>query len=358
MSGEKDLDEREQEEEVVDAATGGPRFGSVAGDPELDALRSAKGDLMARMFGERAAGPVIANLQFQGVAARVPVRRAKIRIPSDHNIVGMGYGRKRVLGKSVGDRAVRVYVRRKLNEAELTRAERVPSRLNGYPTDVIQVGTVMALGSPGSSVGHHAGGAGTLGAYVSVGQNGAHVLSSSHVIARCGQCQFHDDVYQPGPADGGAAPPFAKLVRWTSVSFAAGAENRVDAAIALPLVAPAQTGLPGLGPVTPAPAGANASENQRVAKFGKRTQLTTGVVGDNDSEAWVSIGGSLAYFVNQIAVDTEQGVFADVGDSGSLVVDADHVYPVGLVCAGGDGGSTVFINNINAVCAALGITVP
>lgn len=64
-------------------------------------------------------------------------RKRLLKLPG---VIGVGAGPKITRGRETGIHAVLVYVRRKQPLAELPRAERIPKRIDGAPTDVIQVG--------------------------------------------------------------------------------------------------------------------------------------------------------------------------------------------------------------------------
>jgi hypothetical protein len=59
--------------------------------------------------------------------------------------------------------------------------------------------------------------------------------------------------------------------------------------------------------------------------------------------------------VNQIKIRGPKGRFSDNGDSGSLVLDALSLQPIGLLFAGTKGGLSL-CNNITDVMSALGIS--
>ena len=52
------------------------------------------------------------------------------------NVVGIGIGPKVCGGRVGGGMAIKVFVCRKVPEAELTEADRIPPVIEGFPTDV------------------------------------------------------------------------------------------------------------------------------------------------------------------------------------------------------------------------------
>src|SRR4029077_10867515 len=120
-------------------------------------------------------------------------------------------------------------------------------QVNGVPTDVIPVGDLAALALPtscGVSVGHFMISAGTLGCLVqstAPGTGDHFILSNNHVLANTnsgtkeGPGVPGDDIWEPGPLDGGMAPAIAQLTDFEPIVFGslpAGSKNTIDAAIA------------------------------------------------------------------------------------------------------------------------------
>jgi len=68
-------------------------------------------------------------------------RRHESRLMRLPNVVGVGIGRK------AGQPAIAVFVTRKVPEAELSEAERVPRRIEGIQTVVVEVGVVGEQGA-------------------------------------------------------------------------------------------------------------------------------------------------------------------------------------------------------------------
>jgi hypothetical protein len=98
----------------------------------------------------------------------------------------------------------------------------------------------------------------------------------------------------------------------------------------------------------------SASLGQRVEKYGRSTELTTGRVIALDATVMVDYGGGqIAQFVHQIVIGG--GGFAKAGDSGSLVVSQDGLHPVGLLFAGTH--TVTIANPISDVLTAFGVTV-
>ncbi|MDQ0375378.1 hypothetical protein [Cellulomonas humilata] len=213
---------------------------------------------------------------------------------------------------------------------------------------------------PGVSIAHAKVTAGTLGAFVH--KDGVvHALSNFHVLAGSRQAKVGDTILQPGPADGGRAPrdTVGTLAAWVDLD-----QHRtalVDCAIALLDDQEVDPEYP-VGRVTTT---AVALGGEQVAKIGRTTSVTRGrvtaieldnvVVGYGDDMGEIS-------FDNQIEVEsTGTGPFSRGGDSGSLVYRADGV-ALGLLFAGSESGGEngtglTYINPIDAVLDALGVTL-
>jgi len=213
---------------------------------------------------------------------------------------------------------------------------------------------------PGVSIAHAKVTAGTLGAFVH--KDGVvHVLSNFHVLAGSPQAKVGDTILQPGPADGGRAPrdTVGTLAAWVDLDQRRTA--LVDCAIALLDDQEVDPEYP-VGRVTTT---AVALGGEQVAKIGRTTSVTRGrvtaieldnvVVGYGDDMGEIS-------FDNQIEVEsTGTGPFSRGGDSGSLVYRADGV-ALGLLFAGSESGGEngtglTYINPIDAVLDALGVTL-
>ncbi|MEK7682515.1 MAG: hypothetical protein AAB321_00515 [Chloroflexota bacterium] len=308
------------------------------------------------------------------------VRQAKERfkeaILQKPNVVGVGYGFKEIRGRRTTDLCVVALVRVKIPRSALAEQELVPTRVEGVPTDVVEVGVLRALQArtdrwrpaPGGvSVGHFKVTAGTLGAPVRDRATGDRlILSNNHVLANSNQANLGDPILQPGAIDGGSpsSDTLARLERFVQIQFnqqpptcgiakavAAVANflarlvgsrhrlrviqedplavNRVDAAVARPLNPGDLLGeILDIGEVhdTVPP-----TLGMAVRKSGRTTAFTTGQVTVIETTVTVNYGESrTARFEGQIVTSPmSQG-----GDSGSLLVDGESARGVGLLFAG------------------------
>lgn len=213
---------------------------------------------------------------------------------------------------------------------------------------------------PGISIAHAEVTAGTLGAFVH--KDGVvHALSNFHVLAGSPSAKVGDTILQPGPADGGrvSRDKVGTLAAWEELR--PGQDATVDCAIAVLDDQEVDPEYP-VGRITTT---AVALGGEQVAKIGRTTSITRGrvtaieldnvVVGYGDELGEIS-------FDNQIEVEsTGTGPFSRGGDSGSLVYRADGV-ALGLLFAGSESGGEngtglTYINPIDAVLDALGVTL-
>lgn len=213
----------------------------------------------------------------------------------------------------------------------------------------------------GSSVGHVAITAGTLGAFVRTADGELAILSNNHVLADENRAEIGDEVIQPADLDDGRAPDdvVARLAEY--VPIAPVGLNRVDAAYATLVdgidVDPA-AGIGSLGAGVVAPEDADL-----VQKLGRTTGLTGGrVTAFNVRSVIVEYDISpTVRFDGQIEIQPAEGTeFSRGGDSGSLIVsDGDRV-PIGLLFAGSDqggvdGGPVTYASPIGEVLGALNV---
>ncbi len=321
--------------------------------------------------------------------------RHKQLILSRPNVVGVGTGLKVTAGQLTDNVCVVALVRRKVRLTELAVENRVPHMLEGVPTDVLEVGDLVAFQSPtdrwrpappGVSLGHHLITAGTFGCVVHDRSNGTRlILSNNHVLANENNAQAGACHLAARSADHGQNPQdqIATLLRFVPLHFegeppppsclplswllrlaqalglkglvdslqkpAVAVNNLVDAAVALPQndndILDEILGIGNVSGVTVAELG------MTVRKSGRTTGLTTGQITILDSTVTVGYSnGRTARFDNQIITSA----MSRGGDSGSLLVTAsDPPLAVGLLFAGSD--QVTIYNPIQIVLDSLNI---
>ena len=310
----------------------------------------------------------------------------------------MGAGKRIRAGETVDheDYAMVVFVSKKKPLSALAEEDKVPSELGGVVVDVVDIGVVRALTTTrrrpalgGISIGHKDITAGTLGSVVyDKTTNKKLILSNNHVIANSNSAKEGDDIYQPGPHDGGTSRDtianlgkfveikfggemdwsdcpigdfFAKTLsaisrlfnrktRLEAVVYAEDEENLVDAALGIPtsddIVSDELFKLGFISGISP------AAPEDAVTKSGRTTGVTNGTIQYVDAEVEVSYGvGKTAYFVDQILTTN----ISAGGDSGSVVckkIDG-QLYATGLLFAGSE--TVTVLNRIEHVVDLLNI---
>jgi len=194
----------------------------------------------------------------------------------------------------------------------------------------------------GLSLGHFNITAGTLGCFARRSRDGAVVvLSNNHVLADENRGKRGDAILQPGKYDGGRKGTDTVAALAEFVKLKPRGTNLVDCAIAvlrsgIGYEAGRITYLGRITGVGPMP-----ETSARVAKLGRTTGATQGRVTAFELDN-VVVGYDLGNlrFDNQIEIEgAGADPFSDGGDSGSLIVDAEH-RGVALLFAGGDQGGT------------------
>lgn len=289
---------------------------------------------------------------------------------SPANVRGVAEGIKWTDGRPTGTPAVLVLVTHKVDKQLLSKEDLVPPTVGGVPTDVLQVGELVAGGGDdagagtqtlakrsrpargGYSVGHIAITAGTIatGAYdilpggsTSPPTHGVgippryYILSNNHVLANVNAARAGDAILQPGPYDGGVDPAdrigalsrFVPIVLDPPVARSLH-RNLVDCAIAEVAFHDIDRSIYWIGPARGWRQRAGVTVGMLVKKTGRTTNFTTGRITAINATVDVAYGGGrVARFSDQIITTN----MSAGGDSGSLVLTQDDV-AVGLLFAG------------------------
>lgn len=321
-------------------------------------------------------------------------------------ITGVGHGYKITNGAVTDRPAIIVYVEKKVPLSELSYGEALPVAIETMPTDVIEMPMPHALEWTGRfrpvpggvSAGHRDITAGTNSCTVRDGDTGAPLfLSNCHVYADSNAGQIGDDIYQPGPADGGGpADAVASLHRFVPIEWQtpdippidppdcqiasslaslanqlaelAGSKhrllaykiqqdddgpklNKVDCAVAKPFNDDLVSNeILDIGRVK---GSGDPQVGLVVQKSGRTTGYTTGDIQAVNVTISVRYGGlvQIATFIDQVVVQSSVQ-FSAPGDSGSLVLDMNN-NAVGLLFAGSE--ASTIINPIREVMSALNI---
>src|SRR5215211_3724640 len=292
------------------------------------------------------------------------------------NVVGLGVGPKQEGGEPTGEPAVLVLVSQKVSSDLLEEADQIPEELEGHRTDVVAIGSPVALGhgasaeagaqslatrvrpaQGGYSVGHFRITAGTIGTCVyDMLPGGAtnppghgigipprfYILSNNHVLADSNNAVPGDPILQPGRVDGGRDPAdrIARLSRFVPITFnpptpLAQHRNLVDAAVAEGQFHDLNREIYWNGYVQAWRPRQHIRTGLLVRKTGRTTNFTTGRIQAINATVDVTYGGGrVARFVDQIVTTN----ISAGGDSGSLVTTFDERaccnVAVGLLFAG------------------------
>ena len=240
------------------------------------------------------------------------------------NVVGTGIG-----FRSDGEVGLIVNVERKTDAEYLKGYDIIPKWIEDIRTDVVVTGKLVAprpitsirkssidrkkpiRPAPGGvSIGHYNITAGTLGFLVDV-DNERYIISNNHVLANENNAEIGDDIYQPGPYDGGTdKDTIASLADFIPIKF--DEENYVDAAIASPVSSNDVTfDIVGVG----IPRGfSKPFLGERVVKSGRTTGVTYGEISQIHGTFRIEYDAEEAIFEDQIMILQEifqRGVIAD-----------------------------------------------
>lgn len=339
----------------------------AAAEGELEPVVAAKDLLSARLFRVDSADT------FKEMSAAASPAVAD-------NLVGIGVGEKIVAGRHTGVMAVKLLVRIKYSEDQLSAEQRLPETVDGIPTDVEEVGTFRRRATavaapfaatpnprtkirpapPGSSVGFSTpagqlAGAGTFGALVKKSQQRLYILSNNHVLADEDRLPAGTPIFQPGFLDAGD-PPNNDVIAHLSLAAQLSVDrpNPVDCAIAEVTDASLVTNsILMIGPPTGVAA---ARQDMVVHKFGRTTGYTAGLITSINTDVRVKYRIGTLLFYRQIIIKglNDQPFSAD-GDSGSLIVERATGRAVGLLFAGSE--TDTIANHIDYVFQALNVTL-
>ena len=325
----------------------------------------------------------------------------KCKLMQKPNVVSVGCGYKTKDGKVINEYCVVVGVTRKLHDLIIEDKDLIPAQIDGVPTDVIQVGRIVAQldfdpkqryrpAPPGVSIGHSAITAGTFGCVVK--KNGKrYILSNNHVLAFSNEGVSGDNILQPGAADGGVPirDVIAGLHDFVEIEFSDGgglptcpitgayagiynifaklfkrvhrvkavnpdifaSSNLVDAALAEPIRS--DHILDDIVDIGKPRYSIYGVVGLAVKKYGRTTKLTRGTIQQVNVMVQVSYGaGKVAVFDEQIITSA----MSAGGDSGSVVLeDSAENNVVGLLFAGSE--QVTILNEINNVFNALGVSL-
>lgn len=316
----------------------------------------------------------------------------RILFLSKPHVIGLNVGYRIRGGNTTDERAVIVYVSRKLPESLLRSDHLIPKTVTiddqDVPVDVVESAIPKLLSGfslrcrplrGGMSIGIvSTRNGGTGGVCVTRNNGKAYILSCRHVL----NGNIGDAIVQPGLFDGGSAPDdvvgiladFVPLdfgqttVTLFGHTYTIPNSNYVDAALAQ-ITDGYNVGnreIHWIGyphPLRRCPTNSLGSRfellglmisQRKVCKMGCASGFTIGTVIWAFWEGFLSgaAGGNL-WFVNQLVVLGQDGPFVVGGDSGALVVDFETGTPIGLVVGGNR--DQAFVSPIQEVMNRLNI---
>jgi hypothetical protein len=199
---------------------------------------------------------------------------------------------------------------------------------------------------------------GTLGAIVQSTAQVPMVLSNNHVLANENKAKTGDPVLQPAPSDGGEDPDDRIATFSACVPLKFPGPNILDCAVAT-----VQQGIT-FDPVNIDQIGALAglrsqtlAKGDPVSKLGQTSGKTSGAVSAVDlGNLVIGYDSGDAVFNGQIEIESSNTIpFSQLGDSGSLIVDAD-LNAAGLLFSENDQGQS-YANPMAAVLSALSVNL-
>ena len=275
-------------------------------------------------------------------------------------IHGASIGYKVANGRVTDELAIRVYVQKKVTRAEVRRGARIPKRIGGVRTDVIQRGAYRLLDAPtlperlnpGETVKHPNGGFGTMTCVVAQGTQ-LKILSASHVLALGGNAEKGNLVEFVLTSDENRRFPIGRLDHFDDLRTPG--YKSMDAATALTDPGSVNTRFYDYTRISTELA--VLTHGLIVKKYGRHNLVTNGFLVDANAVENVPLDGLNVQFVGQVGVRSTnpQTPFAVPGDSGALAVSLEGIHPVGMVIAAVD--DYTLITPIGSILAAFGVVL-
>lgn len=276
--------------------------------------------------------------RFLGVPVRgSAIRQVKIAAEILQNLVGVGVSEKRCNRSPQDSPSVTFYVKEKLPRSLLTRRMMLPRTIEGLTCDVVACGrprpaqggaplaSVVNPLAPGAQIQVPGVAPGTLGAIVRDKDGDDCLITNCHILSGDLASGLGRSVYQPQVSALGSreiarvselVPLRTNHVNWADVGLAKLTGGALSAAI------------PHIGLLT---GHGEPEEEAPVVKFGFKTGLQEAVLDSIDTDFALSYGFMTAMF-KEVHVYRGSG-FADVGDSGSTIVEPVSRTSMGLLFA-------------------------
>ncbi len=291
-------------------------------NPSVDTVRRMLSAILLRGAQEHPAVPFSWRRSYSEVAERLNVPLGM------RQFIGVGLsdgpGRPEIIILVVEDR----FSNRSLEGALERFTKKARVQVTQIVTGPVRPASALrsrpAQGGDSVGLGSLSGETGSIGAVVADADDHAYLLSCNHVIAGVNGATRGAPVWQPGPLDGGLpGDTIGVLFEFCPITLDGVTPNRIDAALAdLVDVADCQPGIRQLGPIRGT---AVPRLRATVRKCGWATDVTDGVIRGRKFECLIPFEGKGdALFQDVYLISKSDGKFADRGDSGSIVIDANN----------------------------------
>ena len=256
----------------------------------------------------------------------------------DNDILGVAIGNKVKSGCVTNIKSITFLVKKKLPEARMMSAEVLPQEIDGYATDVVEVGgEILPMNKKkhrpvvGGISGMRQGlTACTLGMIV-FKDGKPHALTNQHCVTskELAESSIGEKWVQPSPVDGGGAQDSIGIVA-NSNCLHENEVNLIDSHI-VPLEAPYELTVHGYGEYPKK--WVEPEIGMRFTKVGRTTGKTTGTITHVNATAIVRYGDKYLKFCPCFFAVQDNYNIVNGGDSGSVVLCEEGV--IGQVFAAG-----------------------
>lgn len=247
-------------------------------------------------------------------------------------VLGVGVGHKIVEGKDTGRDAIVVVVEKKLPETVLLTEEKVPSRIDGIETDVIDAGGIIEPMQHrqkhrpviGGISGKVEGGTACSIALICFKDGKEHLLTNEHCVHNR-QDKTGKKFLQPSPADGGRMTDAIGIIN-NPPRIKNSEVNKIDCNI-VPLDKSIPYDLTVLGLENYPKKWVKPAVGMKFVKIGRTTGKTLGTISHINALAKVNYGGDLGvceFFPCIFALQNNYNIVSG-GDSGSCIFNEEGV---------------------------------
>jgi len=260
---------------------------------------------------------------------RQPIEKVKAKCEKEllikEDCLAVGIGNKIKNGVDTGKLAICIFVKKKKPDYLLSPAARIPKRIDGWQTDVIETDEFLPMNNrqrirpvQGSIIAKVEGGTSCTAGLVCWKNGVQGVLTNEHCLHTKGQNNTGKRYLQPSPIDLGSPERDMIGIINSSPIIRNDRVNRIDSAF-VPLSVPGEEKIFGIGDYPKR--WIEPKLGMRVMKIGRTTGRTEGVISHINIQAKSNFGGNLGlvkFFPTFFVRQTNFNVLAG-GDSGSIV---------------------------------------